>query len=47
MIKGCFSEYLFGRALSSPETPHQALKIKTPKTTNLDNDNKYTLQKLS
>ena len=23
MIKGCFSEHLFGRALSSPETPHQ------------------------
>ena len=31
-----------GQALSSPETPHQVLKIETSKTTNLNSDDKYT-----
>ena len=38
-----FSFYIcIGRALSSPKTPHQVLKIRNPKTTNLDIDDKYT-----
>ena len=38
-----FSIYIcIGRALSSPKTPHQVLKIRNPKTTNLDIDDKYT-----
>ena len=36
--RGCISQSLFGRALSSPETPHQVLKQKPKTTQNIDND---------
>ena len=36
--RGFISQSLFGRALSSPETPHQVLKQKPKTTQNIDND---------